>query len=470
MLQLNSQPFFHKGRLTRRELLRAGMLTIGGLTLSDFLRIKARASAAGHARRCIFVFLNGGPSQNDTFDMKPNAPREIRGPYEPIATSTPGVHMTEKLPRLAKLADKLAIVRSVNHHLLAHNTGAAYALSGHSPGSDQDIAPKPTDHPALGAVVSKVLPSSNSMPSFVLTPRLLFDMGFPTPSAGGGWLGTSYDPFPVVRNRMMSRAPEWDGKLPVPEGLQLPNDVTFDRLSARESLLKCVDKTFADAHRTAFLQTFDSHQQNALDLILSPESRAAFDLANEPPETHDRYGRHEMGQVLLLSRRLIEAGVRFVTANAVSNPKNTRLSPFQIWDTHFDHFRLYNDNLMPEFDQSLSALIEDLHDRRLLSETLLLVLGEFGRTPKINNAKDGGRDHWCKAYCALMAGGGIQGGQVYGATDDYAAEVKDLPVRPDDLAATLYEALGIPHDLQLKDMKGRPHRISDGTPIRPLFG
>ena len=470
MLRAFSQVIRHGGRLTRRELLRAGTLTFAGLSMADLFRGQVVAGESGRAKHCIFVFLNGGMSQHDTVDMKPDAPDKIRGPYQPIATNVAGIHITEKLPRLARLADRLAIVRSVNHHLLAHNSGAAYALSGHSPGTDKDIFPKPTDHPTYGAVVSKVKPSPATMPSFVLTPRLLFDMGFPTPSAGGGWLGHQYDPFPVVRNRMMGRAPKWDGKLPSPGGLKLPEDVSFQRLASRKSLLECVDEVFAETHRTASVETMNANQQKAFNLVLSEESRAAFDLAQEPAAMHDRYGRHEMGQVLLLSRRLVEAGVRFVTANAVSNPKNTRLSPFQIWDTHFDHFRLYNDNLMPELDQSLSALIEDLESRGLLAETLLLIAGEFGRTPNINSAKDGGRDHWSKAYSVMLAGGGIRGGQVYGATDKNAAEVKDLPVSPDDLAATLYEALGIPHDLPLKDMKGQPHRISDGQPIWPLFG
>jgi len=470
MLRLSSPPQLFQGRMSRRELLRVGSLAAGGLTLSQFLRLQSFAAAPATAQRCIFVFLNGGASQLDTFDMKPAAPQGIRGPYRPIATSIPGTQITEKLPRLAQLTHRYAIVRSAHHHLLAHNSGAAYALSGHSPGTDQDIAPKPTDHPAMGSVVAKVRPTTNGLPSFVLTPTLLFDMGFPTPSAGGGWLGNRYDAFPVVRNRMMARSPAWEGQLPIPEGLRLPAEVTFDRLSARDSLLASVDTAFAAAHRRASLQTLDAHQQNAMDLILSPKSRAAFDLSQESPEVHERYGRFEMGQVLLLARRLIESGVRFVTANAVSNPPNTKLSAFQIWDTHFDHFRLYDSHLLPELDQSLSALIEDLEQRNLLDDTLLIVMGEFGRTPTINNADGGGRDHWSKAYSMLFAGGGVRGGLVYGATDAHAAEVKDRPVRPDDLSATVFSALGITHDQMLPDMRGRPHRISDGEPIASLFG
>jgi uncharacterized protein (DUF1501 family) len=205
-------------------------------------------------------------------------------------------------------------------------------------------------------------------------------------------------------------------------------------------------------------------------VILSPKTRAAFEVSREPAAMHDRYGRSEMGQVLLLSRRLIEAGVRFVTANAVSNPANTTLSAFQIWDTHRDHFRLYEQNLLPELDQGLSALISDLDERGLLDETLVIVMGEMGRTPKINNNQDGGRDHWGQAYSVLWAGGGIRGGQVVGATDHHGAFVKDSPARPDDIAATLYELLGIPHDLVLRDATDRPHRITEGTPIRQLIG
>lgn len=469
MLSYHSRPVRHQGGLTRRELLRAGMLSLGGLSLADLLHAEAANPDSRRAKHCIFVFLNGGQSQLDTFDMKPHAPDGIRGPYKPVDTRVPGIQISEKLPGLAKLTDKYAIIRSAHHHLQAHNSGAAYALSGHSPGTDANIFPTAADHPTYGSVVSRVMPAPAAVPSFVLTPRLLFDMGFPTPSAGGGWLGHSYDPFPVVRNRMMNRAPKWEGQLPIPQGLQLPDEVNSNRLNARKQLLSAFDDSFSRVHSEAPLKTLEGHQQKAFDLILSDETRSAFDVSREPAQMHERYGKSEMGQVLLLSRRLIEAGVRFVTANAVSNPANTRLSPFQIWDTHFDHFRLYNDNLMPEFDRALSALISDLDERGLLDETLILVMGEFGRTPKINNNQDGGRDHWPGAYSILMAGGGIRGGQTYGASDKHAAHVKDFPVKPDDIAATLYEALAIPHELMLQDQTGRPRRITDGEPITALF-
>lgn len=456
--------------IPRRELLRAGSLALGGLTLADYFRQTARAETTHRpAKHAILVFLNGGPSQLDTFDMKPEAPEGIRGPYRPIATAVPGTQVSERLPKLAALADKYAIIRSTTHHLSAHNSSAAYALSGHSPGTDANIFPTANDHPTYGSVVARVLPPPDKMPPFVLTPTFLFDMGFPTPSAGGGWLGLSYDPFPVVRNRMMARSPKWEGKLPIPEGLQLPSDVSSNRLAARRDLLAGIDNEFAQAHRQASSLTLDAAQEKAFNLILSAESRTAFDLSLESPATHDRYGRHEMGQVLLLSRRMIEAGVRFVTANAVSNPPNTNLSAFQIWDTHFDHFRLYDSHLLPELDQSLSALLIDLQERGLYDDTLVIVMGEMGRTPRINNSPGGGRDHWAKAYSVLMAGGGIRGGLTYGATDAHAAEVKDLPVRPDDLAATIFHRLGIPHDLMLNDLANRPHRISDGEPISALF-
>lgn len=454
------------------------MLGFGGLGLADFLRIgtgsgNLRASAPelypGRAKSCIFVFLNGGPSQLDTFDMKPAAPEGIRGPYRPIDTRIPGMHITEKFPLLSQISNKFSLLRSATHHLSAHNSSAAYALSGHSPGTDANIQPTPMDHPTYGSVCSKVLNPLNGMPPFVLTPTLLFDMGFPTPSAGGGWLGNAYDPLPVARNRMMARSPKWEGKLPVPEGLRLPAEVSLSRLSAREKLLTGLDRSFASGHEIARTANLESHQQRALDLILSQRTREAFDLDLEPAAVHDRYGRFEMGQVLLLSRRLVEAGVRFVTANAVSNPENTTLAPFQIWDTHIDHFRLYDQNLLPELDQSLSALISDLDQRGLLEETLVIAMGEMGRTPQINNAKDGGRDHWGKAYSVLWAGGGTRPGIVVGATDRHAAEVKDLPARPDDIAATIFAALGIPHDLMLQDTADRPHRISDGTPIAELL-
>jgi uncharacterized protein (DUF1501 family) len=314
-----------------------------------------------------------------------------------------------------------------------------------------------------------VLPKLHGMPPFVLTPTYLFDMGFPTPSAGGGWMGNRYDPLPAVRNRMMARSPKWEGKLPIPDGLGLPAGVSHESMQGRVRLLGQMDQAFAAARAEAERSNLNAYQAEALDVILSPATQAAFDVSQEPATMHDRYGRCEMGQVLLLSRRLIEAGVRFVTANAVSNPENTGLSAFQIWDTHFDHFRLYDQHLMPELDQALSALISDLDERGLLAETLVLVMGEMGRTPKINNNAGGGRDHWGQAYSVLWAGGGIRGGNIVGATDRHAAVVKDQPAKPDDIAATLYHLLGIPHDLELRDATDRPHRISEGTPIGPLL-
>ncbi|MDA1049687.1 MAG: DUF1501 domain-containing protein [Planctomycetota bacterium] len=463
-------PWLPRSVFSRRDVLRAGVLSLGGLTIADLLRQEADAASAGQAKHCIFVFLNGGQAQLDTFDMKPDAPEGIRGPYKPVDTAVPGIQISEKLPLLARLTDKFTVIRSMTHHLSAHNSSAAYALSGHSPGTDQNIVPTVMDHPTYGSIVAKLKPAATGIPSFVLTPRLLFDMGFPTPSAGGGWLGHAHDPFPVVRNRMMARAPEWDGKLPPPSGLQLPDGVTTSRMMGRQKLLATFDDSLAAAQDVAAIKTLNANQQQALDLITSSESQAAFDLSQEPATMHDRYGRSEMGQVLLLSRRLIEAGVRFVTANAVSNPKNTQLSSFQIWDTHFDHFRLYNDNLMPEFDQALSALLSDLDQRGLLNETLVVVMGEMGRTPKINSNKDGGRDHWGKAYSALVAGGGLRAGEIYGSTDKQAGDVTDKPVKPDDLAATLFESLGIPYQTVLKDIAGRPRHITDGSPVAGLLG
>lgn len=455
--------------LSRRELLRFSALSLGGLALADPLSSPVLAKTTASAQHCIFVFLNGGPSQLDTFDMKPDAPVEIRGPYREIDTSVPGIRITEKLPKLAQLAHHFAILRSATHPFSAHNSSAAYALSGHSPGSDANIRPTPSDHPTYGSVVARVLPKLQGMPPFVLTPTYLFDMGFPTPSAGGGWMGSRYDPLPAVRNRMMARSPKWEGKLPIPDGLGLPEEVSVDRLEQRLQLRERMDGEFAAVQSQQERAAREAYQAEALELILSPRAKGAFDVSREPNDMHDRYGRSEMGQVLLLSRRLVEAGVRFVTANAVSNPENTGLSAFQIWDTHFDHFRLYDQNLMPELDQALSALISDLAERGLLERTLVIVMGEMGRTPKINNARDGGRDHWGHSYSVLWAGGGIRGGQIVGATDRHAAFVKDVPARPDDIAATLYEVLGIPHDLVLKDATDRPHRISEGAPIRQLL-
>src|SRR3954470_20210796 len=235
MLDWLSKPFLHRGQWSRRAVLRAGAVGLGGLTLPRLLAAESAAPKRKRASRCIFLFLNGGPSQLDTFDMKPAAPSGIRGPYRPIATSAPGLSICEKLPRLALWMHKVAVVRSATHHLTAHNPSAAYALSGHSPGSDAAIAPRAAAPPASGSVVAR-LSAPGPLPAFVLTPTSLFDMGFPTPSAGGGWLGRSFDPFPVVRNQMMSASPRWAGQLPVPAGMALPADVTASRLGGREAM------------------------------------------------------------------------------------------------------------------------------------------------------------------------------------------------------------------------------------------
>ncbi|MEO1994996.1 MAG: DUF1501 domain-containing protein, partial [Planctomycetaceae bacterium] len=328
MLTLFDTPAKDQGDFTRRDLLHAGVLAVGGLALPDLLQLQAGSTlgttrVARPAKHCIFVFLNGGQAQLDTFDMKPEAPQGIRGPYQPISTRVPGTQISEKLPRLAALTHKYSILRSASHPLSAHNSSAAYVLSGHTPGNDGSIQPTPLDHPTYGSVVSRIMPAPAHLPGSVLTPRLLFDMGFPTPSAGGGWLGRRYDPFPVARNRMMSRAPVWDGQLPGPRSLALPQDVSQARLAARRDLLGTIDTAFEVASGVAGTRTLRAHQDTALNLILSPECRTAFDLSREPESAHTRYGRFEMGQVLLLARRLVESGVRFVTANAVSNPKNT---------------------------------------------------------------------------------------------------------------------------------------------------
>jgi len=438
------------------------MLGLTGLTLPRLLAAETAVPQRRRARNCIYILLNGGPSQLDTFDLKPDAPSGIRGPYKPIATCVPGVFISEKLPRLAGWMHKAAVILSMHHHLSGHNTGAAYMLSGHAPASDAAIAPTADDHPTFGSVVARLTPPG-PLPAFVLTPTYLFDMGFPTPSAGGGWLGRAYDPFPVVRNQMMAGLPRWEGELPVPAGLSLPADVTADRLQGRDALAHRLGATGDSAPQ-------EKHRRQALDLLLAPEARQSFDLSHEPDRVRERYGRSEMGQVCLLARRLIEAGVRFVTASAVSDPPRKRLASFQIWDTHFEHFRLYTNYLLPELDQALSALLSDLSDRGLLGETLVLVAGEFGRSPQIADVDGGGRDHWPQAYSVLLAGGGIKGGQVYGQTDRVAGAVKDFPVRPDDLAATLYECLGIPVDTILLDSRQRPHRITEGKPVGALIG
>jgi hypothetical protein len=455
---------FRRSAATRREALRAGALALTGLGLPGLFagRVASASAAAGasgfgRARSCILIFQWGGPSQLDTWDPKPDAPEAVRGSFAAIPTATPGVRISEHFPRLARQTGRLAIVRSMTHDDPAHLSTAHRLLTGHlAPTVNSDAAgPSPNDWPHLGALVARCRPSTKggTVPSAVTMPWTVAHPAAPggkAPGQNAGWLGKAFDPFRV----------EGDPNSPtftVP-GLDLPEGLSPGRLADRRALLAGSNRSTAPERPAA---SWDRLHARALDALLSAEARGAFKLDREDPRTRDRYGRHIHGQCLLLARRLVEAGVGLVTVNWHDDHQN-------FWDTHTENFRHLKDRLMPPADQGFAALLDDLDARSLLDETLLVWVGEFGRTPKITRGNSG-REHWPRCYSAALAGGGVRGGQVFGASDRWAAYPARDPVSPDDLGATILHALGIDPATELTDPVGRPLRINNGRPVLPLF-
>ena len=457
----NKSPFLPR----RNMLLQAGALGVAGLNLPTLLRAASGSPGVeptslngfGRAKQCILLFMWGGPSQLDTFDPKPHAPDTIRGPFKPIATNVAGIEVSELFPQLAQQADKLAVIRSLNHDDPAHLSSGHTILTGHLPPvnfSDNE-PPSARDTPHIGSVMSKLRPSTTTMPSFVTMPWLAFHPSAPggnAPGQHGGWLGRQYDPFLVMGD---PNAAGW--KVPA---LALIDGQSPDRLNHRRELLQSLDQQRRAGEQTGGLNQLDSLQQRAFGLLTSATVRGAFDLGQETPETRDRYGRNIHGQCVLLARRLIEHDVPLVSVNWQNDGQN-------FWDTHGNNFNRLKNDLCPPADRALTALLEDLSRSGRLDETLIVWVGEFGRAPVINGST--GRDHHPRCYSGLMAGGGIRGGQVFGASDQHAAYPADKPVSPHDLVATMYHALGVPADTVLHDSQNRPHRIRAGRAIEELF-
>lgn len=462
---------------SRREWLRVGGLGMLGLGLGDLLRAgpgPATAAPAasplargldgatfGRARNVIYLWLQGGPPQHETFDPKPDAPMEIRGPFKPIATNVPGIDFCELLPRTARRADRLAVVRSIATDDPNHDVSGYWVLTGYpyGPGSARQI--KPTDWPYFGSIV-KMLRPSEEMPalSSVWIPDLMRLNDSVTPAGQtAGFLGRAWEPERFVGDP--SRA---DYRI---EGLDLPDDLPRLRVDRRRALLGQLDGHLRQVERGGVLDGWDRYSQHAYDLVSSGKARAAFDLDREPEAVRDRYGRHSWGQTVLLSRRLIEAGVRLVHVNwtreegdsAVDNP---------MWDTHAQNADRLQDVLCPQFDVTFNALLDDLESRGLLDETLVVAIGEFGRTPRING--QGGRDHWGNVFSFVMAGAGISGGQVFGSSDRDGAEPASDPIRPHDLTATIFHLLGIDHRGTFLDRLGRPQLLTRGEPLTAILG
>jgi hypothetical protein len=441
-----------------------GALGSGGALGLDRL---LQAQAAGQteegirprAKACILLFMWGGPSQLDTFDLKPDAPAEVRGEFQPISTSVPGLRIAEHFRHLAPLADRLAVIRSLHHDDPAHLSSGHATLTGHwAPTLKSDAAPpSQRDTPFIGSVISHLRPQAERLPTAVTMPWLAFHPAAPggqAPGQHGGWLGRRYDPFLVQGD---PSKPDWN----ISE-FTLPQGITPGRLEDRRALLSMIDAQRAAAGRDATQQQMSDYQQKAFGLLSAPEARRAFDLTQETDAARDRYGRNIHGQCVLLARRLVEHGVPLVSVNWHNDGRN-------FWDTHGNNFNRLKNDLIPPADLALSALLEDLEQRGMLDETLVAWVGEFGRRPQITSG-NAGREHWPYCYSGLLAGGGIRGGSIYGASDSQGGRPAESPVSPLDYAATIYAALGIDPHMTLPDPVGRPTHFCEGQPISELFG
>ncbi|MCI0641888.1 MAG: DUF1501 domain-containing protein [Gemmataceae bacterium] len=473
MFRILGRPLRACDGCTRRELLQIGGAGALGLSLSQLGAAQAQNSAAssdrrarGRAHACILVYLFGGPSQLDTFDLKPDAPAHFRGEFRPIATNVPGIRICEHLPRLARQADKYCLLRGMWHEHPRHGWGLYYMLTGRRHNRpDLDAPPTPDDHPGLGALVNRLKPARPDVPTAVTLPRWNRFLDLPNDYAGekAGFLGSAFDPW-LVRADASGLTFRLDE-------LALPADVPPARLDQRRDLLSSLDRGLAQFGERG--QVHDALHARAYRLLSGRAVRRAFDLSEEPLPMRDRYGPHPFGQGLLLARRLVEAGTTLVQVNWHNDGSDVK-SPF--WDTHQDNFNTLRNQLLPPVDVGLSALLIDLTERGLLDSTLVLVMGEFGRTPRIgqvimNAATSGsGRDHWPHAYTVLAAGAGMPAGALYGATDDKAAYVVDGPVSPPDLQATVLHLLGLDPVTVIHDRQGRPHFASEGQVVRGLVG
>ncbi len=424
-------------RLGRRDFLRIGALGPLGLSLGHALGARADEKARAKAKSVILVYLGGGLSHHDSFDLKPDAPQEIRGKYNPIRSNVPGTHVCELLPMMARTMDKVCLVRSGAHNNDHHETATNWVLSGR-------FGSMFGDYPAMGAVVAHETGFHASLPPYVSIPR---NPSFTWELGRSAYLGGRHESF---------RAGDPNQKGYKVRDLGASEKLDDRRVEQRRTLLEAVDTLASKVKGDDQIATYDQFHRRAAEMILSPEAQGAFDLEQEKPGLRDRYGRSTFGQGALLARRLVERGVRFVTVN------------YGGWDHHEKIFGSL-DKKLPEFDRGFSALLQDLHGTGLLKETLVLCMGEFGRTPKINDKA--GRDHWGPAASILFAGAGVAGGKVVGATDRTGAQVTERPVRPADVAATVYAALGIDHRKFLKSPDGRPIEIlAEGDPVRELYG
>jgi hypothetical protein len=422
--------------MDRREFLYAGLFGGLGLSMGEVFKLQAQSAITPKAQSVIHIYLPGGSAAQETWDPKPLAPSEYRGPLGSVPTIIPGVRFSEYLSKTAKIADKLTIIRSMTHGEAAHERGTHNMFTGYKPSPA-------VNYPSFGAVVSKELGGRNSLPPYVCIPQKISNNGQDV--AGTGYLPTSYGPFSL-------------GSDPAAPGFKvrdLSSEVAPERFERRKGILETIDSHFKYTEQSDNLAAMDTFYQQAFDMISSPKARAAFDIAKEPELLRTSYGHNQAGQRLLMARRLVEAGVRFVSVT------------YGGWDMH-QNIGKGIANTLPSFDQAYAALIMDLEQRGMLDSTLVMVSSEFGRTPKIN--KDAGRDHWPRVFSVVFAGGGFKKGLVYGASDATGADVDSDPVTVENLAATLYNQIGIDHDGHLMADGGRPVKIVyNGTVLNQLI-
>jgi hypothetical protein len=450
---------FHSAAISRRQLLKVGGLGLLGLNMPGLLRAAAaKKGPKPKVKSVIFLFQFGGPSHIDMFDRKPNAPEAYRGPLKGIPTTVPGLHVCEGLERTAKIMDKVTLIRSMTHTMKNHNSATYYALTGHAPPSD-DIRLRDSLelYPAYGSIVDKLAPLRGDMPTFVSYPHVLAD-GSITPGQHASFLGKAHDPL------FFTQDPN-DPNFSLPE-LSLPADLSLERLQSRRELQKLIDQQSRLLDYSAAAKGLDAYYEKALTMLNSPRLRKAFDLASEPEKVREAYGRTTYGQGCLLARRLVEAGTKFVTVYFSSNIGGQSTESGG-WDTHgFNNTRMYpiiQKYHLPITDQTLPTFLNDMDERGLLEDTLVVWMGEFGRTPKIN--ENASRDHWPQCYTVLLAGAGVKRGFIYGASDKTGSLPAENPVRPDDLAATIYYLLGIDPHTEVMGVGDRPLVIADGKPV-----
>ena len=439
--------------LNRRKVLTIGATGIAGLTLPRLLKAnsaRANNSSTARADSCIVIFLNGGASHLDMWDMKPEAPAEIRGEFKPIASSVPGLMVSEHLPGLARVMHLGTLVRSMHHSVNNSHAAAVYtSLTGHDRG-EMGGGAKPTDIPAIGSVLARYRPPAGTSVPFVSMPYITKEGagGPPQPGFFGGIMGKTYDPMFVLRDPNSA-----DFGLPE---LTYAGDVDGNRMGNRRNLIHSLGKT-----NTAKSQDLDAFQTKAFDLLASERTRTAFKIEQEPLKLRDAYGRNIYGQSVLLARRLIEAGSRLACISWAPDANAT-------WDTHGNNFKKLKGELLPQFDMAITSLVNDLTARGMLDRTLVAVLGDFGRTPKVN--ANAGRDHWNFCYSLMLFGGGFKKGLVYGASDRIGSHPSLNPLTPADIISTMYQCLGVSHELEILDRLSRPQALCPwGNPVTELL-